>query len=156
MRLKKLAAKLALGLTLTGAMLAQAAFEPQMTLDQLEAEMRLQRAAGETIDAVAVAALAAPLEGDMVTTAMVLSGYTPLSVVRAMLGAGALPVRVCAGLLVAGVRLEEASEYFDVGVTGRPEACPPRPNGAGSPSDVTAGVGGTGGGGGAGVVASPN
>jgi hypothetical protein len=155
MRLRKLAATLALGLTLAGAMLAQAAFEPQMTLDQLEAEVRLQRAAGQTIDAVAVAALAAPLEGDIVTTAMVLSGYTPLSVARAMLGAGALPVRICAGLLVAGVRLEEASEYFDDGVTGRPEACPPRPNGAGSPSEVTSGVAGSGSLGSS-RVASPN
>lgn len=136
-------------------LLTHAAFNSQMLLEQLEAEVSAQRDAGRSIDAIAVAALEAEAEAGQVAAAMVLAGYTPLSVVRAMLGAGALPTAVCAGLLAAGVRLAEAQSYFEPGVTGRPEACPPQPEIAASPSDTTPGVAGTGGRGG-GALASPN
>ncbi len=162
MRLRKLASTLALGLALAGATLAHAAFNVRMNLDRVEYEIRSLRAIGQSIDAIAVAALRAHLEAGQVTAALVISGYTPVSVVRAMLGAGATPPPVCAGLLVAGLRYAAAREYFDVGVIGKPEACPPEPDRTASPTEVTAGVGGssgggeTGGGGGSGPIASPN
>ncbi len=161
MRLRKLASTLALGLALAGATFAHAAFNVRMDLDRLEYEVRSLRAIGQSIDAIAHAALRAHVEAGEATAAMVISGYPPLAVARAMLGAGATPPPVCTGLLVAGVRYEVAREYFDVGVIGKPEACPPAPDRTMVPTEVTAGVGGTGGGGdtgggGSGPVASLN
>lgn len=160
MRLRKLASTLALGLALAGATLAHASFNVRMNLDRIEYEVRSLRATGKSIDTIAVAALRAHLEPGEVTAALVISGYTPVSVVRAMLGAGAVPAPVCTGLLVAGLRYDVAREYFEIGAIGKAEACPPEPDRAGSPTEVTAGVGGTGGGGdtggGSGPVASPN
>jgi hypothetical protein len=155
---------LALILSLAGTtLLAQAAFDPRMTLWKLEREVHALRDAGESVDAVATTALEAKVEAGKATAAMVISGYPPRSVVRAMLAAGAFPIPVCAGLLTAGVPIDRAREYFDASVTGVPEACPPTLFGGGSsPSDVTAGVSGTGGGGtsggetGGGPIASPN
>lgn len=161
MRLTTLASILALAGTV---LLAQAAFDPRMTLWKLEQEVRALREAGQSVDTVAVTALEAKVEAGKATAAMVISGYPPLSVVRSMLAAGAFPIPVCAGLLVAGVPIDEARRYFEVSATGEPEACPPTLFGGGSsPSDVTAGVSGTGGGsvpdtggGGGGPIASPN
>lgn len=144
------------------AFLAQAAFDPQMNLWKLEQEVRALREADQAVDTVAVTALDSKVEAGKATAAMVIAGYPPHSVVRAMLAAGAFPIPVCAGLLVAGVPIDEARKYFEVSATGEPEACPPTLFGGGSsPSDVTAGVSGTGGGGatqggGGGPVASPN
>ena len=160
MRLTALALILTLGAT---TLLAHAAFDPRMTLWRLEKEVSALREAGKSVDAVATSALEAKVEAGKATAAMVIAGYTPLSVVRAMLNVGALPIPVCAGLLVAGVRIDEAREYFDISVTGESEACPPTLlSGASSASDVTAGVSGTGGGakakdeGPSGPIASPN
>lgn len=145
MRLTTLASILALaGATL----LAQAAFDPRMTIWKLEQEVRALREAEQPVDIVAVTALEAKVEAGKATAAMVIAGYAPHSVVRAMLAAGAFPTPVCAGLLVAGVRIEEARGYFDVSATGQPEACPPTlfSGGGTSPSDVAANASGTGGG----------
>jgi hypothetical protein len=142
-------ATLALIVSLAGAtLLAQAAFDPRMNLWRLEKEARALREAGQSVDAVAVTALEAKVEAGKATAAMVIAGYAPHSVVRAMLAAGAFPTPVCAGLLVAGLRIEEARGYFDVSATGQPEACPPTlfSGGGTSPADVTVGASGTGGG----------
>jgi hypothetical protein len=165
MRLTTLASILALaGVTL----LAQASFDPRMTIWKLEQEVRALREAEQPVDTVAVTALEAKVEAGKATAAMVIAGYPPHSVVRAMLAAGAFPTPVCAGLLVAGLRIEEARGYFDVSATGQPEACPPTlfSGGGTSPSDITVGFSGTGsdvtagtggtGGGGSGPIASPN
>jgi len=161
---------LAFILALAGATyLAQAAFDPRMDLWKLEQEVRALHEAEQPVDTVALTALDAKVEAGKATAAMVIAGYAPHSVVRAMLSAGAFPIPVCAGLLVAGVSIDQARSYFDVSATGQPEACPPTLVGGGSsPSDLTAGVSGTGGstevtsgvsgtgGGGSGPVASPN
>jgi len=162
MRLKTLAFFFALAGT---TLVAQAAFDPRMDLWKLEREVRALREADQSVDTVAVTALDAKVEAGKATAAMVIAGYAPHSVVRAMLAAGAFPIPVCAGLLVAGVPIDRAREYFAVSATGQPEACPPTLFGGGSsPSDLTAGVSGTGsapyvgatGGGSSGPVASPN
>ncbi len=133
-------ATLALVVSLAGTtLLAHATFNPRMNLWRLEQEVRALRDIGEPVDVVAITALRARVEAGKVTAAMVISGYTPLSVVRAMLEAGAMPVPVCAGLLVAGVRIEDAREYFKLSMTAVPKACPPTLVSSGSsPSDVTA------------------
>jgi hypothetical protein len=99
---------------------AAAAFQSGMTVEQAEAEVKVQRAAGATLAQIIQNAQKAPLNAGLITTALIngtdfsvaeiveamLRAGAPLqAVVDAALAAGATPQDVTLGALAANVQL---------------------------------------------------
>lgn len=63
--------------------LAQAAFAPSMTADQIQAEVAAQKAAGKSLKDIMKAAQAAGIDAKSVETAMIATGSSPDAVVKA-------------------------------------------------------------------------
>jgi hypothetical protein len=150
----KLLKQLAFALALTALVpLAQAEFRRDMTLPELETEVRAQVAAGRGVNDVAGEALGAGLEPGLVTVAMINAGVAPLVAIGATINAGAPREAVRAGALAGGVPIHEAvamiivwlpevtGEYYGASLI--------------TASDPTPDLGSAGGSGG-GPIASPN
>ena len=84
------------------AVLATAAFNPGMSIEQIEAEINAQLAQGATLQQVAVSALGAGLDAGVVTAAMVTASGNAAGAVGAMVTAGAPIQRVVSASLNAG------------------------------------------------------
>ncbi len=136
---------------------AAAAFQPGMTVEQAEAEVRVQRAAGATLAQLIQNAQKAPLNAGLITTALIngtdfsiadiveamLRAGAPLQVVvNAALAAGATPEDVTLGALAAKVQLA----VVQAAIAASPMAG----------RSTVPGAGGSGGGVGAGGSVSPS
>lgn len=154
MQIKHLAVALALA---TAAPFAAAAFQAGMTVEQAEAEVKAQLAAGATLAQIVANAQKAPLNPGLITTALInatdstaiaavvealLRAGVPLQVVvNAALAAGASPDAVTQGALAAGVQLSVIVAAIAASPTqaGVPPSCGGRsgivcPGGSSSPS----------------------
>lgn len=89
---------------------AAAVFTPNMTLVQIEAQVKTQLTAGATLDQIAAAALAANLNPAVVTAAMISAGGNPAGAVSAMLRAGALLQTVVDAALGAGASIQAVTQ----------------------------------------------
>jgi len=146
MKIKHLILALALA---AAAPFAAAAFQSTMTLEQVEAEMQTQLAAGTTLVQVAQNALAAKISPGLVTTALLnattvdaeevvaamLRAGAPLqAVVDAALAAGASTESVRLGALAAGVTLVAVSDAINSSSSGGTRISVPGAGGSVSPS----------------------
>ena len=144
--------------------IAAAVFQAGMSVEQIEAEVKIQLAAGATLGQIAQRALAAGLNPGLVTAALVTSSGNPVAAVSAMMNAGA-PVQVGAdaafgegasrdsvtqGALAAGVPLATVQVAIQNSPTTDFTSSP-----AGTSSSTPTGSAGAGGGG-TGSTASPS
>jgi hypothetical protein len=81
---------------------ALAAFQSNMTIEQAEAEVKLQRADGATLTQIIQNAQKAPLSANMITAALINAGFDAADVVTAMLRNGAPLQTVVNAALAAG------------------------------------------------------
>jgi len=148
--LKNLAFALVLAaMTLT----AHAEFRTDMTLAEIEAEVRAQVSAGRTVNEISGDAIGVGLDAGLVTAAMINAGVAPLVAIGAAINTGAPREAVRAGAMAAGVPIREAEAMILAWV---PEAAG-NYYGASivSSTDPTPDLGSAGGSGG-GQIASPN
>jgi flagellar hook-basal body complex protein FliE len=142
MHIRHLIAALALA---AAAPFAGAAFQPGMTVEQAEAEVRLQRTAGATLAQIIQNAQKAPLNAGLITTALIngtdssiadivealLRAGAPLQVVvNAALAAGASSAAVLQGALAAGTPLPDITAAIAASPTTFELAGRTPPNGA--------------------------
>jgi hypothetical protein len=105
MKIKHLLVALALAAT---APFATAAFQSGMTVEQAEAEVRLQRAAGATLAQIIQNAQKAPLNAGLITTALINgTDFSVAEIVEALLRAGAPLQVVVNAALAAGATADD-------------------------------------------------
>jgi len=90
--------------------LAAAQFQPGMSVEQIEAQVKTQLAAGTTLEQIALQALAAGLDASIVTAALVTSSGNPAGAVSAMISAGVPVQTVVDAALAAGASADSVTQ----------------------------------------------
>ena len=90
--------------------LAAAQFQAGMSVEQVEAQVKTQLAAGATLAQIAQQALAAKLDAGLVTAALVTSSGNPAGAVSAMVSAGAPVQTVVSAALAAGASADAVTQ----------------------------------------------
>ena len=95
---------------LLAAPFAAAQFQPGMTLEQAEAQVKARQASGATAEQIAQEAAAAKVDAGVMTIAMINSGINAATVVQAMINSGATVQAVVNAAIAAGATPDSVTQ----------------------------------------------